>query len=324
MKLPNFVSLYLATLWIVILILHHQHLGRSHLSLSPHLGSHIGNETRFHQLLFPGPLEGPPPHFIVDRSYHGRPISFEYTTVDDLHLPRSAVDPFSSHDFQLSCKSCCYPSPNHAFKASKRPYSFIWRSLVWFRNQLPDGQKIVNLRFAFSCLASRRLVAHCCSMLSSRSFIFRSSFQASSKRFFTHRSFLIMHACYFMCTDVLLFHQFHSANCLAGELLPAVFRHKLFLFGNDYHVTAPSFYVCLGGGSGKPSINFEYNDLLSFEVPRLDRLPQLTFHPDDRFRWLGLRGYQLLCFSVSRLIFFLGLGDDQEIAAFKLPCLGLL
>jgi len=123
-----------------------------------------------------------------------------------------------------------------------------------------------------------------------------------------------------MCTDVLLFHQFYSANCLPGELLPAVFQHKLFSFGNDYHVTAASFHVCLGGDSGKPSFTFEYNNLSSFEVPQLDRLPQLTFHPDDRFRWLGLREYQLLCFSVSRLACFLGLGDDQEIATFKLPC----
>jgi len=82
-----------------------------------------------------------------------------------------------------------------------------------------------------------------------------------------------------MCTDVLSFHQFHSAKRLPCELLRAVSQHKLFSFGNDYHVMAASSPVILGGGSGKPSINFEYNDLSSFEVPLLDWLPQLTFHP---------------------------------------------
>jgi len=64
MRRPNFVSLCLATLWTISLILHHPHLGRSHLSFSPHLGSHIGNETRFREDLFPGPLGGLSPHFI--------------------------------------------------------------------------------------------------------------------------------------------------------------------------------------------------------------------------------------------------------------------
>ena len=141
MRRPNFVSLCLATLWIISLILHHPHLGRSHLSFSPLLGSHIGIETRFREDLFPGPLEGLSPHLIVDRSYHERLISAEITTLDDLHLPRSVVDPFSLCKFQPSYESCRYLSPDHAYKASDRPYFFIWQFWVRFRNRLLDGQK---------------------------------------------------------------------------------------------------------------------------------------------------------------------------------------